>query len=87
MEQCAGGQRGEERWGEGQREQLLTFSTDCPLTNIIRLALCIHVQCTFNNSTVDNTSGPALHFTSLPPVERARSDVSEGGWSRVQTAG
>lgn len=67
MEQCAGGQRREERWGEGQREQLRTFSTDCPLTNIIRLALCIHVQCTFNNSTVDNTSGPALHFTSLPP--------------------
>lgn len=75
--------RGKARSGEGEGEQLRTFSTDCPLTNISRLALCIHVQCTFINSTVDNTSGPAL----CSPVERERRDVFDGGWTRVQTAG
>lgn len=70
---------------EGGGEQLRTFSTDCPLTNISRLALCIHVQCTLINSTVDDTSGPALCF----PVEKARRDGVEfkqlgerGGQSR-----
>lgn len=84
MEQSVGGQKGKERWGEGRGGQLLTFSTDCPLTNIIRLALCVHVQCIFNNST-QLTTPLALHFTS--PIERARRNVFEGGWSNVQTAG
>lgn len=45
MQKNGGGQKGGGRIGRG--EQLRTFSTDCPLTNISRLALCIHVQCTF----------------------------------------
>ena len=71
----------EDKWG-GPRGTAKDFSTDCPLTNISRLALCIHVQCTFINRTVGNTSGPALCF----PVKRATRDVFDGGWRRVQTA-
>ena len=78
MDQCGGGKKG------AKGNSLGLFSTDCPLTNISRLALCIHVQCTFINSTVDDTSGPSLHFST---VERARRDVFDGGWKRVQTAG
>jgi len=75
MAQWGGGQTGDGQLAGGaKREQRRTFSTDCPLTNMSRLALCIHVECTLINSTVDNGSGPALSF----PAERVWSDVCDG---------
>lgn len=54
--------RGGRRGKAGEGEQLRTFSTDCPLTNISRLALCIHVQCTLTR--VQSTTPLALRFAS-----------------------
>lgn len=70
------GDREKGRKGEGQGEQLRTFSTDCPFTN--RLALCIRVQCSLNNNTVDNTSGPALLSTSPLKLYREMPLTEDG---------
>lgn len=56
-------------------EQRKDFSTDCPLTNISRLALCIHVQCSCSGSAVADASGPALRS----PAERPRGEGMETG--------
>ncbi|KAK5890414.1 hypothetical protein CesoFtcFv8_013936 [Champsocephalus esox] len=68
--------RGGRRGKAGEGEQLRTFSTDCPLTNISRLALCIHVQCTLTR--VQSTTPLALRFAS-PSRGHGETSLREDG--------